>query len=115
MGVHLAIDDFGTGFSALNYLKQFPIDTLKIDRAFTNGLGQNAEDTAIVHAIIAFAKALNLSITAEGIETAEQLALLQELKCDRGQGYYFAEPLTSEALSQLLAASGANLLPTPVA
>ncbi|NJL42655.1 MAG: EAL domain-containing protein [Pseudanabaena sp. SU_2_4] len=115
LGVHLAIDDFGTGFSALNYLKQFPIDTLKIDRAFTNGLGQNAEDTAIVHAIIAFAKALNLSITAEGIETAEQLALLQELKCDRGQGYYFAEPLTSEALSQLLAASGANLLPTPVA
>lgn len=115
LGVHLAIDDFGTGFSALNYLKQFPIDTLKIDRAFTNGLGEDVQDTAIVHAIIAFAKALKLSITAEGIETAEQLALLQELKCDRGQGYYFAKPLTSEALSQLFASSEANLFPLPVA
>ncbi len=115
LGVHLAIDDFGTGFSALNYLKQFPIDTLKIDRAFTNGLGGNVQDTAIVHAIVAFAKALNLSITAEGIETVDQLALLQELKCDRGQGYYFAEPLTSEALSQLLAESGVNLLALPIA
>jgi diguanylate cyclase (GGDEF)-like protein len=112
LGVHLAIDDFGTGFSALNYLKQFPIDTLKIDRAFTSGLGEDVEDTAIVHAIIAFAKALNLSITAEGIETADQLALLQELKCDRGQGYYFSKPLTSEALSQQLALSRGNRPPT---
>jgi diguanylate cyclase (GGDEF)-like protein len=112
LGVHLAIDDFGTGFSALNYLKQFPIDTLKIDRAFISGLGGNVQDTAIVHAIIAFAKALNLSITAEGIETAEQLALLKELKCDRGQGYYFSKPLTSEALSQQLALSRGNRPPT---
>ncbi len=115
LGVHLAIDDFGTGFSALNYLKQFPIDTLKIDRTFINGLGKNVQDTAIVHAIIAFAKALNLSITAEGIETPEQLALLQELKCDRGQGYYFSKPLTSDALSQLLESSRANLFSMPIA
>jgi diguanylate cyclase (GGDEF)-like protein len=105
LGVHLAIDDFGTGFSALNYLKQFPIDTLKIDRAFIDGLGDNIQDTAIVHAIIAFAKALNLSITAEGIETAEQLALLQALKCDRGQGYYFSKPITGDEMSNILATS----------
>jgi diguanylate cyclase (GGDEF)-like protein len=105
LGVKLAIDDFGTGFSALNYLKRFPIDTIKIDRSFVNGLGCNAQDTAIVHAIIAFAKALNLGITAEGIETADQLALLRELNCDRGQGYYFSKPLTSEAIGHLLASS----------
>jgi diguanylate cyclase (GGDEF)-like protein len=105
LGAYLAIDDFGTGFSSLNYLKQFPIDTLKIDRAFTNGLGEDVQDTAIVHAIIAFAKALNLSITAEGIETAEQLALLQALKCDRGQGFYFSKPLTSKSISHLLAST----------
>ena len=102
LGIKLAIDDFGIGFSALSYLKRFPVDTLKIDRAFINGLGQSVEDTAIVHAIIAFAKALNLSITAEGIETVSQVTQLQALKCDRGQGYYFAKPLTSEELSRLL-------------
>ncbi len=107
LGVQLAIDDFGTGFSALNYLKQFPVDTLKIDRGFVNGLGSNPEDTAIVHAIIAFAKALNLGITAEGIETANQLAILRELNCDRGQGYYFSKPLPSEAIDHLLASNQA--------
>lgn len=105
LGVHLAIDDFGTGFSSLNYLKQFPINTLKIDRSFVNGLGSNPEDTAIVHAIIAFAKALNLRTTAEGIETADQLAILRELQCDRGQGYYFSKPLPSEAIGHLLASN----------
>jgi diguanylate cyclase (GGDEF)-like protein len=105
LGVKLAIDDFGTGFSALNYLKRFPIDTIKIDRSFVNGIGSNPEDTAIVHAIIAFAKALNLGITAEGIETADQLAMLRELNCDRGQGYYFSKPLPSEEIDRLLASS----------
>jgi len=102
LGIQLAIDDFGVGFSALNYLKQFPIDTLKIDRAFINGLGQSVTDTAIVHAIIAFAKALNLSITAEGIETVEQITQLRALKCDRAQGYYFAKPLTIEVFNSFL-------------
>lgn len=105
LGVQLAIDDFGTGFSALNYLKQFPVDTLKIDRSFVNGLGSNPEDTAIVHVIIAFAKALNLGITAEGIETANQLAILCELKCDRCQGYYFSKPLPGDEIGQILASS----------
>ena len=76
MGIRLAMDDFGTGCSSLSYLKRFPIDTLKIDRSYVNGLGSDAGDTAIVHATIAFAKSLNLSVTAEGIENAEQLTLL---------------------------------------
>ncbi|GEM_PF-1890827 len=102
LGIRLAIDDFGTGFSALSYLKRFPVDTLKIDRSFIKGLGHNREDTAIVHAVIAFAKALHLSVTAEGVETAEQLSQLRVLGCDRGQGYYFSEPLTADALELLI-------------
>jgi len=102
LGIRLAIDDFGTGFSALSYLKRFPVDTLKIDRSFIKGLGHNREDTAIVHAVIAFAKALHLSVTAEGVETAEQLSQLRVLGCDRGQGYYFSEPLTADALDLLI-------------
>ncbi|MCL1473440.1 putative bifunctional diguanylate cyclase/phosphodiesterase [Argonema antarcticum] len=102
LGLRLAIDDFGTGFSALSYLKRFPVDTLKIDRSFIKGLGHNREDTAIVHAVIAFAKALHLSVTAEGVETAEQLSQLRVLGCDRGQGYYFSEPLTADALELLI-------------
>ncbi|MBD2184596.1 EAL domain-containing protein [Planktothrix sp. FACHB-1355] len=102
LGIQLAIDDFGTGFSALSYLKRFPVDTLKIDRSFIKGLGYNREDTAIVHAVIAFAKALHLSVTAEGIETAEQLSQLQALRCDRGQGYYFSQPITADAVQLLI-------------
>jgi diguanylate cyclase (GGDEF)-like protein/PAS domain S-box-containing protein len=102
LGVQLAIDDFGTGYSSLAYLKRLPFDILKIDRAFINGIGQDSEDTAIVRAIIAMAKSLNLSITGEGIETAEQAALLREWACDKGQGYYFARPLSKAALTEVL-------------
>lgn len=103
LGIRLAIDDFGTGYSALSYLKRFPIDTLKLDRSFIMGLGQDPEDTAIVEATIAFAKTLNLTVTAEGIETIQQLQELQALMCDQGQGYYFAKPMAADALGDMLA------------
>lgn len=105
IGVRLAIDDFGTGYSALSYLKRYPIDTLKLDRSFVDGLGFDIEDTAIVHTVIAVAKTLGISVTAEGIETAEQLAQLRALGCDLGQGYYFARPLPADAPVPLYAAS----------
>ena len=103
IGVHLAIDDFGTGYCSLNYLKRFPVDTLKIDRSFIDGLGKHPEDTAIVHAVITFAKALGLDVTAEGIETPDQLQRLTELDCEHGQGYHFSRPLTIEGMNALLA------------
>jgi len=87
LGVKLAIDDFGTGYSSLSYLRQFPVDTLKIDRSFVDGLGREAQDTELVRSVIAMAKSLSLAVTSEGIETTEQLTQLQELGCDRGQGF----------------------------
>jgi EAL domain-containing protein (putative c-di-GMP-specific phosphodiesterase class I) len=101
--VRLAIDDFGTGYSSLAYLKRFPVDTLKIDKAFIDGLGKDAEDTAIVQAIISMAKALGIRLTAEGIETRDQYHHLRRLGCDQGQGYYFSRPLASDAATTLLA------------
>jgi EAL domain-containing protein (putative c-di-GMP-specific phosphodiesterase class I) len=103
LGMQLAIDDFGTGYSSLSYLKRFPVDTLKIDRTFVDGLGRDPHDTAIVEAVIALAKTLNLTVTGEGVETAEQRTRLGILGCDRGQGYYFARPLSTAAMNKLLA------------
>ncbi|GAC1385614.1 MAG: hypothetical protein NVSMB42_05200 [Herpetosiphon sp.] len=94
LGIRIAIDDFGTGYSSLAYLKRFPIDVLKIDRSFVDQIGHNGEDTAIVRAIITLAKTLKLEVTGEGIETREQLARLQDMECDFGQGFFFARPLT---------------------
>ncbi len=104
------MDDFGTGYSSLSYLKRFPIDTLKIDRSYVNGLVSDASDTATVHATIAFAKSLNLNVTAEGIENAKQLTLLSNLGCGVGQGYYFARPLPGHEATKLLI-SGLEQLP----
>jgi diguanylate cyclase (GGDEF)-like protein/PAS domain S-box-containing protein len=101
LGIHLAIDDFGTGYSGLAYLKRFPVDTLKIDRSFVDGVGSEADDTVIVQAVIALARALRLSLTAEGIETREQWQQLVALGCDTGQGYLFAKPLDAAALDEL--------------
>jgi diguanylate cyclase (GGDEF)-like protein len=103
-GVKLAMDDFGTGYSNLSYVKRLPVDTLKIDRSYVRGLGRNAEDTAIVHATVAFAKALGLSLAAEGIENTGQLARLRDLGCELGQGYNFAKPLPSQEVPAFLSA-----------
>ena len=102
-GIELAMDDFGTGYSNFSRLKHLPIRFLKIDRSYVSGLGTQAEDTAIVHATLAFAQALSLKVIAEGIENAEQASRLRELGCETGQGYHFAKPLTGEGVSQLLA------------
>ena len=103
IGVHIVIDDFGTGYSALSYLNQLPVDGLKIDRSFVQGLGIEREKTAIVSATIAFAHGLGLAVTAEGIETEEQLQHLIGLNCNLGQGFLFARPLDSTTMGARLA------------
>ncbi|MDO8284130.1 MAG: EAL domain-containing protein [Rhodoferax sp.] len=96
-GVELAIDDFGTGYSSLAYLKRFPVDVLKIDRAFTRDMTNNVDDASIVSGIISLAHNLRLKVVAEGVETEEQRRFLAELKCDCIQGYLLSEPLPSDA------------------
>lgn len=96
-GVELAIDDFGTGYSSLAYLKRFPVDVLKIDRAFIRDMANNVDDASIVSGIISLAHNLRLKVVAEGVETEEQRRFLAELKCDCIQGYLLSEPLPSDA------------------
>ena len=102
MGIRLAVDDFGTGYSGLSYFQRFPLDTLKIDRSFVARMGRDARSDAIVNATIAFGKALGLVVTAEGVETQEQLEHLRASGADRGQGYLFAKPLDAGAVAPFL-------------
>lgn len=108
LGVQLAIDDFGTGYSWLRYLKHFPVDALKIDRSFVQGMASDAQDAAIVHSVVALAKTLNLSVIGEGIENEAQAVHLRALGCDRGQGFLFARPQPAYEIGLLLDAPEAD-------
>ena len=103
-GIRLAIDDFGTGHSSMSLMKQFPIDTIKIDRSFVRDLPDDTEDRAIAQAIISMGKALDMTVVAEGVETAEQHAFLRHHGCDEMQGYLFSRPLPPGQLAELLRA-----------
>ncbi|PHJ56399.1 diguanylate phosphodiesterase [Nostoc linckia z18] len=102
VGVWLALDDFGTGYSSLNYLKRFPVNMLKIDRSFVHDVTSNADSAAVTDAIIALAKSLQLKITAEGVETQEQLEYLKKRGCQEGQGFYFGIPAPPDRITEIL-------------
>ena len=102
MGISLSMDDFGTGYSSLGYLKKFPFGTLKIDRSLIKDLDYSSQDIAIINAVIALGKGLNLNIVAEGVETEELKAILKELGCEYMQGYLFSKPLPAAEVTKLL-------------
>jgi predicted signal transduction protein with EAL and GGDEF domain len=102
LGVHISMDDFGTGYSSLSYLRKFPFDKIKIDRSFVSGLPDDAEAVAIVRAVAGLAQNLDMTATAEGVETAQQLDAVRELGCVEMQGYVFSQPLALQQIAALL-------------
>jgi EAL domain-containing protein (putative c-di-GMP-specific phosphodiesterase class I) len=108
LGVRLAVDDFGTGYSSLAYLRQFPIDVLKIDRSFVSGITDTSEAVALVHAMVQLGKALGLETVAEGVENEGQRVQLAAENIDTVQGFLFARPLDVGAVSRLLEDSARN-------
>ena len=102
MGVQIALDDFGTGYASLNYLKHFPVDLLKIDKAFLKNVCVDKQDSAIIAAILVLARSLKMSVIAEGVETREQIEFLESVNCDAMQGFYFSRPLPHQQLYDFL-------------
>lgn len=109
LGVKLSLDDFGTGYASLSYLRNFPFDVVKIDRSFVSELHRNRDDITLIRAIISIARDMSLLTIAEGIETAEQWAILTELGCSVGQGYHFSRPVPASAMGELIARDHAAL------
>jgi EAL domain-containing protein (putative c-di-GMP-specific phosphodiesterase class I) len=110
LGCQFAMDDFGTGYSSLAYLRRFPIQIVKIDRSFVASLGERAEDTAVVRAILSLAETFGMEVVAEGIEHQWQAEQLVRLGCERGQGYYFGRAMDKESLCALLARQATKTL-----
>jgi EAL domain-containing protein (putative c-di-GMP-specific phosphodiesterase class I) len=117
IGVRLAIDDFGTGYSCLSYLRQFPVDVLKIDRSFVSDLDTSDDDQAICGVILSIAQRLSLDSVAEGIRSEQQLAFLVKHGCQFGQGHYFSMPVDGHELTKLLVERGvqASRISNPLA
>jgi EAL domain-containing protein (putative c-di-GMP-specific phosphodiesterase class I) len=108
LGIKLSVDDFGTGYSSLRYLNRFPLDSLKIDRSFIRELPANSDAAAIVSAILALAKALNLKTVAEGVETLQQKHFLENSSCNALQGFYFSKPMPVEEFENYWATESAK-------
>ena len=115
LGVHLALDDFGTGYSSLIYLRRFAFDKIKIDRSFLESMEATGESAILVHSIVHLGRALGLTVTAEGVETAEQHRFLQALGCHQLQGYLFSKPVPAEEIDRLIAAERARGRQAPAA
>jgi len=108
-GVRIALDDFGTGFASLSHLKQFPVDFIKIDKAFVRDIADDADDAAIVRAVLNLGRAMSLGVIAEGVETTAQAAYLQQQGCDFVQGYLFGRPQPAHEVPKLLRPSARSL------
>jgi EAL domain-containing protein (putative c-di-GMP-specific phosphodiesterase class I) len=115
LGILLAIDDFGTGYSSLNYIKRFPIDTLKIDQSFIRDMLSTEQDSTLTTSIVLMGKGLNLTVVAEGVETRSQLSLLRALGCDQAQGFLFSRAVPPEEIAQLVANGFPDSVDAPAA